>query len=63
MSLKLEKPAKLEPVTVFGGYRIAWTWWWHSEDGWEQEHEFVDDVIYPDEASALVALGELEAAA
>jgi hypothetical protein len=52
----------LEPVTVYGGYRIMWRRWELTRDGWVDEMEPLTghDEVYPSASAALDVIEDLE---
>lgn len=52
----------LEPVTVYGGYRIMWRRWELTRDGWVDDMEPLagHDEVYPSANAALDVIEDLE---
>ena len=49
----------VQPVTVFGGYRLMRvTWYRNADEDWDCDYEPYepDDILYPTHAAALAAL-------
>ena len=51
----------LEPFTVYGGYRPAWTLWVWRRGERDQEHTFVGETVFPTREACIAEIALIKA--
>lgn len=63
MGRPFARAPKLIPVTVYGGWRLAYEDWTRTEDGWDCDYEFHGPVYATRELAEVAALSPMAVAA
>jgi hypothetical protein len=57
--LSLNRQPIIQPVTVYGGFRIALvTWFLNRDEDWDCDYDFLSDTVYPTEAAAKAEIAK-----